>query len=159
MPPVIRHARPADRAALIEQFLGLNVHEDAITHDRVTDRAGAEESLAAAEERVAKSNGAALVAEVAGRVVGHLFLTFEEAPPFVREELRTYAHIAELFVRPEARRAGVARALIAEAERIARARAISCITVSALAGNHSAEATYSRAGFVPYATELIKEFR
>jgi GNAT superfamily N-acetyltransferase len=158
MPPVIRRACPADREALIEQFRALNVHEDAITHDRVTDRAGAEESLAAAEEHITKTNGAALVAEVGGRVVGHLFLTFKEAPPFVRKELRAYAYIAELFVRPQARRAGVARALLQEAERIARSRGVSCIMVSALAGNRSAEAAYSRSGFVPYATELIKEF-
>jgi GNAT superfamily N-acetyltransferase len=108
---------------------------------------------------VAKTNGAALVAEVTGRVVGHLYLTFEEAPPFVRRELRAYAYVAELFVRPEARRTGVARALLQEAERIARERGASCIMLGVLAGNRSAEAAYSRAGFVPYATEMIKEFR
>lgn len=159
MPPIIRHALPSDHHTLVEQFQGLHVHEDAITHDRVTDHAGAEESLAAAIERITKTSGAALVAEVGGRVVGHLFLTFEEAPPFVRKELRAYGYIAELFVRPEARRAGVARALLQEAERIARERGVSSIMLSVLAGNRSAEATYSRAGFVPYATELIKEFR
>jgi GNAT superfamily N-acetyltransferase len=159
MPPIIRHALPGDHHALVEQFQALNVHEDAITHDRVTDRAGAEESLAAANERVANTNGAALVAEVSGRIVGHLFLTFEHAPPFVRRELRDYAYVAELFVRPEARRAGVARALLQEAERIARECRASYIMLSVLTGNRSAEAAYSRAGFVPYATELIKEFR
>lgn len=159
MPLSIRTARASDHDTLIEQFQGLHVHEDAITHDRATDRASNEECLAAANERVAKSNGAALVAELDGRVVGHLYLTFETAPPFVRKELRAYAHIAELFVRAEARRMGVARALIQEAERIARERGVCCVTVGAIAGNSSAEATYERAGFAPYATELIKEFR
>ena len=77
----------------------------------------------------------------------------------MRRELRCCAYIAELFVRAEARRRGVARALIEDAERIARERGVSCIMVSAIAGNSSAEATYDRAGFAPYATELIKEFR
>ena len=104
MPITVRPARPTDHAALVEQYLGLNLHEDPITHDRVTDRAGAEESLAAAEAWVAKTNGMVLVTEIEGQVVGHLFLTFEEAPPFVRKELRAYAYIAELFVRVEARR-------------------------------------------------------
>ena len=159
MPIIIRPARASDHAALVEQYLGLNLHEDPITHDRVTDRAGAEESLAAAEAWVRKTNGVVLVAEVNGRVVGHLFLTFEEAPPFVRKELRAYAYIAELFVRAEARRMGVARALLAAAERIARERGVSRILVSALAGNIPAETTYERAGFAAYATELIKKLR
>jgi GNAT superfamily N-acetyltransferase len=159
MPIIIRPARASDHAALVEQYLGLNLHEDPITHDRVTDRAGAEESLAAAEAWVRKTNGVVLVAEVNGRVVGHLFLTFEEAPPFVRKELRAYAYIAELFVRAEARRLGVARALLAAAERIARERGVSRILVSALAGNIPAETTYERAGFAAYATELIKKLR
>jgi len=159
MPIIIRPARASDHAALVEQYLGLNLHEDPITHDRVTDRAGAEESLAAAEAWVRKTNGVVLVAEVNGRVVGHLFLTFEEAPPFVRRELRAYAYIAELFVRAEARRLGVARALLAAAERIARERGVSRILVSALAGNIPAETTYERAGFAAYATELIKKLR
>jgi GNAT superfamily N-acetyltransferase len=158
MPPVIRPARASDHKALVEQYLGLNLHEDPITHDRVTDRAGAEESLAAAEAWVAKTNGAVLVAEVDGRVVGHLFLTFEQSPPFVRKEARAYAYIAELFVRAEARRIGVARALIEEAERIARQRGVARIMVSALVGNDSAEGLYERIGFLPYAIELIKEF-
>ena len=159
MPIIIRPARASDHAALVEQYLGLNLHEDPITHDRVTDRAGAEESLAAAEAWVRKTNGVVLVAEVNGRVVGHLFLTFEEAPPFVRKELRAYAYIAELFVRAEARRLGVARALLEAAERIARERGVSRILVSALAGNIPAETTYERAGFAAYATELIKKLR
>jgi len=159
MPIIIRPARASDHAALVEQYLGLNLHEDPITHDRVTDRAGAEESLAAAEAWVRKTNGVVLVAEVNGRVVGHLFLTFEEAPPFVRRELRAYAYIAELFVRAEARRLGVARALLEAAERIARERGVSRILVSALAGNIPAETTYERAGFAAYATELIKKLR
>ena len=159
MPIIIRPARASDHAALVEQYLGLNLHEDPITHDRVTDRAGAEESLAAAEAWVRKTNGVVLVAEVNGRVVGHLFLTFEESPPFVRRELRAYAYIAELFVRAEARRLGVARALLAAAERIARERGVSRILVSALAGNIPAETTYERAGFAAYATELIKKLR
>ena len=159
MPIIIRPARAADHAALVEQYLGLNLHQDPITHDRVTDRAGAEESLAAAEAWVRKTNGVVLVAEVNGRVVGHLFLTFEEAPPFVRKELRAYAYIAELFVRAEARRLGVARALLEAAERIARERGVSRILVSALAGNIPAETTYERAGFAAYATELIKKLR
>jgi GNAT superfamily N-acetyltransferase len=159
MPILIRPAHAGDHDALVEQYLGLNLHEDPITHDRVIDRAGAAESLAVAEAWVAKSDGAVLVAEVEGRVVGHLFLTFEQSPPFVRAELRAYAYIAELFVRAEARRMGVARALLAEAERMARARGVSRIMVSALVGNGSAEATYDRAGFSPYATELIKKLR
>ena len=47
------------------------------------------------------------MAELDGRVVGHLFLEFKEDAVFVREELRPYAYISELFVREEARGGGI----------------------------------------------------
>jgi GNAT superfamily N-acetyltransferase len=156
MPLLIRTARASDHDALVEQFQGLHIYEDAITHDRATDRTGAEECLVDANQRVAAKDGAALVAELDGRVVGHLFLSFEVAPPFVRNEMRRYAYVFELFVRDEARRAGVGKALVQEAERIALERGVDTLMLSVLAGNSIAEAFYRREGFAPYATELIK---
>lgn len=153
---LIRAATKADRAALIEQFQALNAHEDLISHDRRVDMAAAEESLARAEARVAKSGGAMLVAERDGRVVGHMFLTYEEHAVFVRPETRSYGYVAELFVREEARRQGIGRRLLEEAERLVAARGVPHLIIGVLAGNVSAERAYARFGFAAYSHELIK---
>jgi GNAT superfamily N-acetyltransferase len=156
---VIRPARPEDREALIEQFLGLNVHEQAISHDRRTDRAGAIDSLDAADRKVEKSNGYRLVAERGGKIVGHVFLTFQSHAIFVREEKRDYAYVAELFVREEARSLGIGYALLREAERLATERGVGHLMIGVLAGNESAERAYARFGFRPYACEMIKPLK
>ena len=153
----IRLATEADRPALLEQFLGLNRYEDLITGDRRTDLAGAEATLVAGLADVAATGGQALVAELGGRVVGHLFVVIRMDHPYVREALRPYAYVTELFVRDEARGAGVGAALLAEAERVARARGVPRLGLGVLVGNGRAQALYERLGFAPYAVELCKE--
>ena len=156
MTVVIRPARDEDREALLEQTQLLNRHEEPITGNRRLDRAGAEATLADAEARVARSDGVKLVAEDAGRVVGHLFLTFATAPVYVREEFRPYALIAELFVREDWRGRGLEQALMSEAERIAVERGYRQLLVGVQSGNVPAEAAYARFGFAPFSLELIK---
>lgn len=153
---VIRPARDEDREAILEQTWLLNRHEEPIVGNRRLDRAGAEETLARGEARVAKTNGAKLVAEREGEVVGHLFLTFETAPVYVREALRPYAYIDELYVRERCRGQGIGQALMAEAERTAVARGYRQLLVGVQTGNAPAEAAYARFGFVPFSLELIK---
>ena len=156
MTVLIRPARDEDREALLEQTRLLNLHEEPITGNRRLDRAGAEDTLAAAEARVARSDGVKLVAEAAGRVVGHLFLTFQKAPVYVREEFRPYAYIDELFVREDCRGRGIGQVLMAEAERISVERGYRQLLVGVQSGNVSAEAAYTRFGFAPFSLELMK---
>ena len=156
-PVLIRAADPhGDHAALVVQFLGLNRHEAEITGDRRTDIAGAEASLAAAWTAIAEYDGRALVAEIAGAVVGHGFMLFRDDPAFVVPELRAHAYVSELFVRPEARGRGVATALMAELERIAAARKVARIMLSVVAGNAVAEGLYQRLGYAPYLLTMTK---
>ena len=152
----IRPALPDDHEALVEQYLGLNRYEEPIAGNRVLDHAGAVASLAEAQERVAQTDGTVLVAELDGRVVGHLFLEFRQDPVFVRAELRPYAYVAELFVREAARGLGVGKALMLAAERTAAARGFGRLMVQVLAGNALAEAFYARCGFKAHAIELGK---
>jgi len=155
----IRAATDEDRPALLEQAWQLNIYEEPISHDRRIDKTGAEDTLQATLNRVAKSGGKVLVAEMDGRVVGHLFLSFETHPIYVRPELRPYAYIAELFIREEARDRGIGRALVAEAERIAAERGMDKIMIGVLAGNTMAEEAYARYGFRPYSHELVKPIK
>ena len=103
-----------------------------------------------------RTDGAALVADLEARVVGHLFLTFETDAAYVRELLRPYAYVSELYVREEMRGQGIGRALLLEAERQARARGIGRLMIGVLAGNARAEVLYRRMGFAPHAIEMAK---
>jgi RimJ/RimL family protein N-acetyltransferase len=152
----IRPATPQDDAALAEQFHGLNLYEEPLAGDRRLDEAGGRESLAACRARVEETGGHALVAELDGRVVGHVFMWFETAGAYVREALRRHAHVADLFVREAARGHGIGTALLAAAERLARAAGVRRITIGVLAGNDGAEALYRRVGYRAYAIELSK---
>jgi GNAT superfamily N-acetyltransferase len=156
MPCTIRPAAPQDETALAEQFLAINRYEDPISRDRWTDAASGPASLETCRARVRETGGHALVAELDGRVVGHMFLWFETDPVFVRAPLRRHAYVADLFVRAEHRGTGIGTALLAEAERLARAAGMPRIKLGVLAGNDGAEALYRRVGFRPYAIEMMK---
>jgi ribosomal protein S18 acetylase RimI-like enzyme len=60
-------------------------------------------------------------------------------------------HLPLLHVRPRARRAGVAKALLAECLRDARERGAEHVTLEVLTTNEAARTVWSRLGFEPYA--------
>jgi ribosomal protein S18 acetylase RimI-like enzyme len=153
---IIRTGTASDTDALVQQFQALNTYEDAITGDRRTDRAGAVASYEAACQRALGSGGTVLVAERGGELVGFLLVSVEEDPLFVRAELRSHAHISDLYVEAHERRSGIAAALIGEAERYALAHGLTRLTVNVLAGNAGAQTAYQRLGFTPQNVELSK---
>lgn len=155
-PVNIRPARDGDRPRLADQHFALNVHEHAVSPNRRVDPAGGEASLAETEERLARTGGVTIVAEIEGRLVGHLALTFETGPAYVRAEEQPYAYVAVLYVEAPERGRGIARALLSEAERIAVARGFTQLMVSVQSGNAEAERAYDRFGFRPYSADLIK---
>ena len=106
--------------------------------------------------QVGEDGGHALVAECGGRVVGHLFLLFPRDSAFIGEEMRRHGYVSELFVREDSRGRGVGTALLAEAERIATARGVRRLKIGVLVGNDGAAVLYRRAGFSPYAVDLVK---
>ncbi len=59
-------------------------------------------------------------------------------------------NIHDIYVDPEYRGQGIARALLAEAERIARERGCCKMTLEVLEGNRAAQASYRRFGFESY---------
>jgi GNAT superfamily N-acetyltransferase len=153
---VIRAAEDKDRDALIELFHGLNVYEEPFVGNRRTDRQGAIDSLVFAEKKVANTGGVKLVAEIDGVVVGHLFLTWEKHGACVRDDVKAYGYVSELFVREAHRGHGIGRALLLEAERLTKERGFSHMLLGVLNGNAVAERAYARFGFKTYATDLIK---
>lgn len=152
----IREALPGDRERLVDLMQQLNRSENAIEANRRTDRTGAEDSLQAAEDQVAKTEGFILVAEVEGTVAGFLTLTFEEGPVYLVPEARPYAHIGDLAVDESLRRRGIGRALMTAAEAAAAKRGYRELVIGVLHGNEAAEAAYRTQGYRDLGLSLIK---
>jgi GNAT superfamily N-acetyltransferase len=153
----VRRMEEADRPVLLRHALAQNLFEDAISHDRATDPSDAEATLDEVLGRVAETGGLPLVAEAAGAVVGHLFLTIDHHPPYVRADRRRYGYVADAFVQEAWRGQGAFRAMLAEAEAFTRALGCRHMLIGVLHGNARAERIYLRAGFRPYAVEMIRE--
>jgi ribosomal protein S18 acetylase RimI-like enzyme len=85
------------------------------------------------------------LAEDAGQPVGYLGLDFRDA---------RIAEVQSVYVRPDARRRGVAAALISEAAAAARERGDTHLRLDVLTSNHDARAMYERLGFVEYQRAL-----
>ena len=86
-----------------------------------------------------------LLAEVAGEVVGILRCVESMGSPLL--EPARYAYVSSAYVRPEARRRGVLRALMAEAERWSRARGLDQMRLHNVAGSVEAEGAWDALGF------------
>ena len=102
-----------------------------------------EEELVDVERRLRDS--AIFLAEDDGQLVGLLGLDFGN---------EKIAHVQSVYVRPEARRRGVANALMAEAAAMSREHGYDHIELDVLTSNHGALAVYERLGFVEYQRRL-----
>jgi len=153
---LIRHAQHADEQTLIGQFQLLNQFENEITQTILTDRASAEASYISARDHAAAHNGAGLVAVLGGAVVGFVYFVIRDDDPYIHESVRRYGHVSELFVLESARGKGIARALMDEAEAMAREGGAKRMTIGVLIGNDAALHAYTRFGFKPYHTRLTK---
>ena len=153
---LVRVAREADHEALLATTFALNRFEHEITGDRAIDVASAEAVLGHFLRRVG-STGLMLVAEAEGRVIGHLFLALDEAPPYLAPEYRREAWICDAFIEEAWRGQGAFRAMLALAEAHARAAGCRRLHIGVLAGNDDAERIYRKAGFRNYAIEMVRE--
>jgi GNAT superfamily N-acetyltransferase len=88
---------------------------------------------------------AIFLAERAGAVVGVLRCVESIGSPLL--EPARYAYVSSVYVRPEARRCGVLRALLRAAERWARARGLDQMRLHNVAGSAAAEGAWSALGF------------
>ena len=152
---LVRVAREADHEALLATTFALNQFEHEITGDRAIDVASAEAVLGHFIRRVGNT-GLMLVAEAEGRVIGHLFLALDEAPPYLAPEYRREAWICDAFIEEAWRGQGAFRAMLALAEAHARAAGCRRLHIGVLAGNDDAERIYRKAGFRNYAIEMVQ---
>jgi GNAT superfamily N-acetyltransferase len=153
---LVRSAREADRAVLVEHTIVLNRFEQAFTGDRATDQASAEAAVDHFAKRVGDS-GLMLVAEAGGRIIGHLVLALDRAPPYLSSEYRREAWIADAFVQEAWRGKGAFRAMLAVAEAHASRAGCRRLHIGVLAGNDRVERVYRQAGFRTYAIEMVRD--
>jgi aminoglycoside 6'-N-acetyltransferase I len=85
------------------------------------------------------------LAERAGAVVGVLRCVESIGSPLL--DPARYAYVSSVYVRPEARRRGVLRALLRAAERWARARGLDQMRLHNVAGSADAEGAWTALGF------------
>jgi GNAT superfamily N-acetyltransferase len=153
----IRHMRDSDREDIIDLQWALNLFEDAVSNDRVTDRASAAACVDSNLSQTCTLGGATLLAESDGRTIGYLSLCFAISGNFVRPERRRHGYIQDIVVQPELRGQGIAQLLLREAERITRAEGLATLSLGMLAGNDTAERAYKRFGFTPHSVTMVKE--
>lgn len=108
-------------------------------------------------KEVEKHQGAFLVAERAGKIVGYCtLLTHCDSSDQSDETFYRYAHVWDLAVAAPHRSGGIGKMLIDEAERISRAAGIPWLRLSVLAANAAARRFYARQGFAEHLIEVEK---
>jgi len=143
--PRVRPATPRDLDAVVALRLALlREHPDHPIYGRLRpepDRRARELFAAQLRSRVETI----LLAEVAGDVVGIIRCVESIGSPLL--EPARYAYVSSAYVRPDARRRGVLRALMAEVERWCRARGLDQMRLHNVAGSEAAEGAWDALGF------------
>jgi GNAT superfamily N-acetyltransferase len=147
----IRAARlPRDEPAILSFIQALQNHEAGFEADRRRDSNFAAQHWREAQHRCAEKHGAMFIAEESGRAVGWAFAYEVHGELFVHPPERRHGFLAEIYVVPEARRAGHGRALIGACEAWSRERGHRLLTIGVLARNSAAILAYEAAGYMPY---------
>lgn len=144
-PLTIRVATPDDIDIVVSLRIALlRAHADNAIYGRL--RPDVEERAYKLFARQLASPGEVmLLAERDGRVIGCLRCVRSVGSPLL--EPAEYAYISSVYVRPEARRGGVLRALMAEAERWCAERGLREMRLHNAADNDVASATWQALGF------------
>ncbi len=96
-----------------------------------------------------------LVADAGGKIVG--LVSCETKERLNAFKIKRIGYITDLFVAPEFRKTGVAKALVAEAEKEFGKRKLGHAFLKALSNNPDALKTYQSLGFEEYKKEMKKK--
>lgn len=145
VPPRVRPAAPRDLDAVVALRLALlREHPDHPIYGRLrpeADRRARELFAAQLRSRLETI----FLAEVADDVVGIIRCVESLGSPLL--EPARYAYVSSAYVRPDARRRGVLRALMTEVERWCRARGLDQMRLHNVDGSEAAEGAWDALGF------------
>jgi ribosomal protein S18 acetylase RimI-like enzyme len=150
---VVRFAAEADLDLLVQlNQIVQSVHHDLYPEDfeKLVDAQSLKSLLAPRLANVA-------IAELDGKPAGYIWFDIQTRPasPFSPARRRLYVH--HLSVAPNARRRGIAGALMAHAEAFAEGEDIIEIALSHWAANTGAQEFFAAQGFAPYQVLLRKK--
>jgi GNAT superfamily N-acetyltransferase len=143
----VRRAGARDREAVTALWLALGEHHAALdpAFARRRDPAALAEAGELVRGELRDPDSALFVWDVEGRVRGLCVARVGRAPRIAVERER--AEISDLYVEPEARRAGGGRALVEAALDWVRERGIERIVVRVAVGNREGQAFWRALGF------------
>jgi len=147
---VIRDEAPADHESVDGLMAALQEHELGLSDDRLPGADMAAKHMRYLREDCAAKQGRVLVAEMDGLVSGVLVVMVErvdEGDVHLLPRFRAVGEITDLYVTEACRGLGIARGLLAAAERHCRALGLSRIRLSVLSGNRHAREIYRQAGY------------
>ena len=151
----IREVRlPQDEPAILSFIQGLQDYESGFEPNRRRDPAFAADHWRDVQDICAQKHGAILIAEQGGAAVGWAFAHEAQGELFIREPERRHGFLAEIFVDPAARGAGVGKALIEGVEAWSRGRGHKLLTIGVLARNARAIRSYEGSGYAPYVVTM-----
>ncbi|MEO6527009.1 MAG: GNAT family N-acetyltransferase [Gemmatimonadaceae bacterium] len=152
----VRPAAPRDLNSVVALRVALlREHPDHPVYGRLrTDLDRRARDLFSAQIR--STTETILLAELGGDVVGILRCVESIGSPLLDPE--RYAYVSSAYVRPESRRRGVLRALVAEAERWSRARGLDQMRLHNVAGSVEAERAWDALGFTVVEQVRLREF-
>ncbi|MEM8792984.1 MAG: GNAT family N-acetyltransferase [Pseudomonadota bacterium] len=154
----LRDATPEDRETLWRFLAALQDFERESEPNRIPGPDMAVKHLEALETWINEHYaGGNVIAEIGGVPAGWALFGVATVHGFmVPEEHRLIGQLSDLWVEPEFRSAGVATALVQEAERRFRAAGIRRMHIAAIVSNERAIRLYERLGYQPYEIELGK---
>jgi len=144
---MIRDYDPArDRAAVRACFAELQEVERGLEPAMPSGDAVADAYLDFMLARCAEWDGAVMVAEEEGAVVGFICV-WARVPPDDPSEVRFSAHVSDLVVLPAWRGRGIGRALLGRGEAYARSHGAERLRIGVMAKNEGARRLYAVSGF------------
>jgi len=156
-PPAIRELdRARDAAALRALYVELQDGARRLDPAEPPGDAVADAYLPLLFARCADWRGRIFVAEADGRVAGFVAVLARWPQEEPDEPYASFAYVSDLVVLPEARRAGLGRALLARAEAFAREEGAAVLRIDVMAENAGARSLYARFGFRERTLELEK---
>ena len=151
---IIRPYTPADHDWVLQSEVELQEHERALHDTRLPGLPYTRDYLAMLWDVRAENQGAMLIAENAqgervGLVAGHIV---DQPWPMETRDSTRYGYVSDIFIKPEARGSGLAKALLDSiAAHLHRADpTLSRLRINVLAVNRIACRAYEKAGFTPY---------